>query len=150
MGSEMCIRDRVYTEINLQLPKLVEAGRRAHVYMAGPDNLMLILHTVRAILRDARMHEAAGLIQAQVDLMMQDVHRLDERVNKLATHFGRAERDINDIQTSTRKITARGDKIAEIEVMDATAVSSHASASASDSDSGPVVGSAKPQQNLLG
>ena len=40
---------------------------------------MLILHTVRAILRDARMHEAAGLIQAEVDKMMQDVGRLDER-----------------------------------------------------------------------
>ena len=79
--------ESVYAEINIQLPKLVEASRRAHVYMAGPDNLMLILHTVRAILRDARMHEAAGLIQTQVDLMMQDVNRLDERVNKLATHF---------------------------------------------------------------
>ena len=146
--------ESVYTEINLQLPKLVEASRRAHVYMAGPDNLMLILHTVRAILRDARMHEAAGLIQTQVDLMMQDVHRLDERVNKLATHFGQAERDINDIQTSTRKITARGDKIAEIEVMDATAVSGPASDSVSDSGSGPaaglVAGSAKSQQDLLG
>ena len=146
--------ESVYTEINLQLPKLVEASRRAHVYMAGPDNLMLILHTVRAILRDARMHEAAGLIQTQVDLMMQDVHRLDERVNKLATHFGQAERDINDIQTSTRKITARGDKIAEIEVMDATAVSNPASASESASNSGPAAGlaagSAKSQQDLLG
>ena len=146
--------ESVYTEINLQLPKLVEASRRAHVYMAGPDNLMLILHTVRAILRDARMHEAAGLIQTQVDLMMQDVHRLDERVNKLATHFGQAERDINDIQTSTRKITARGDKIAEIEVMDATAVSGPASDSVSDSGSSPAAslaaGSAKSQQDLLG
>ena len=146
--------ESVYTEINLQLPKLVEASRRAHVYMAGPDNLMLILHTVRAILRDARMHEAAGLIQTQVDLMMQDVHRLDERVNKLATHFGQAERDINDIQTSTRKITARGDKIAEIEVMDATAVSGPASDSVSDSGSGSAAGlaagSAKSQQDLLG
>ena len=142
--------ESVYTEINLQLPKLVEASRRAHVYMAGPDNLMLILHTVRAILRDARMHEAAGLVQTQVDLMMQDVHRLDERVNKLATHFGQAERDINDIQTSTRKITARGDKIAEIEVMDATAVSGPASASESASGSSPAAGSAKSQQDLLG
>ena len=87
--------------------------------MAGPDNLMLILHTVRAILRDARMHEAAGLIQAQVDMMMQDVGRLEDRVGKLATHFAQAEKDISDIQTSTRKITSRGDKIAEIEVMDA-------------------------------
>jgi DNA recombination protein RmuC len=40
-------------------------------------------------------------------------------VGKLATHFAQAEKDISDIQTSTRKITSRGDKIAEIEVMDA-------------------------------
>ena len=112
--------ESVYAEINIQLPKLVEASRRAHVYMAGPDNLMLLLHTVRAILRDACMHEAAGLIQVQVDLMMQDVRRLEDRVGKLATHFNQAERDIADIQTSTRKITSRGDKISEIEVMDAS------------------------------
>ena len=138
--------ESVYAEINIQLPKLVEASRRAHVYMAGPDNLMLILHTVRAILRDARMHEAAGLIQTQVDLMMQDVNRLDERVNKLATHFSQAERDITDIQTSTRKITARGDKIAEIEVMDAAQVTSPATPSARSSDHVSV----KSQQDLLG
>ena len=36
--------ESVYAEINIQLPKLIEASRRAHVYMAGPDNLMLILH----------------------------------------------------------------------------------------------------------
>ena len=115
--------ESVYAEINLQLPKLVEASRRAHVYMAGPDNLMLLLHTVRAILRDARMHEAAGLIQAEVDRLMGDMTRLDDRVNKLATHFNQAEKDINDIQTSTRKIISRGDKIARIEVSDAKPVS---------------------------
>ena len=114
--------ESVYAEINIQLPKLVEASRKARVYMAGPDNLMLLLHTVRAILRDTRMHEAAGLIQTQVDLMMNDVHRLEDRVAKLATHFSQAERDISDIQTSTRKIISRGDKIDEIEVLDAEAV----------------------------
>jgi len=111
--------ESVYAEINIQLPKLVEASRKARVYMAGPDNLMLLLHTVRAILRDARMHEAAGVIQTQVDLMMKDVHRLEERVGKLATHLSQAENDISDIQTSTRKIISRGDKIDEIEVLDA-------------------------------
>ena len=138
--------ESVYAEINIQLPKLIESSRRARVYMAGPDNLMLILHTVRAILRDARMHEAAGLIQTQVDLMMQDVNRLDERVNKLATHFSQAERDITDIQTSTRKITARGDKIAEIDVMDAAPVTSQSEPSGTSSENV----TAKAQQNLLG
>ena len=36
----------------------------------------------------------------------------------MATHFSQAERDISDIQTSTRKIISRGDKIDEIEVLD--------------------------------
>ena len=92
------------------------------------------------------MHEAAGLIQTQVDLMMRDVNRLDERVNKLATHFSQAERDITDIKTSTRKITARGDKIAEIEVMDAAPVTSPSRPSANSSANV----TAKAQQDLLG
>ena len=128
--------ESVYAEINLQLPKLVEASRRAHVYMAGPDNLMLILHTVRAILRDAQMHEAAGQIQKEVNMMMQDVTRLDDRVAKLATHFQQAEKDISDIQTSTRKITSRGQKITQIEVAEDRAVS-------------PVADAADPKPDLL-
>ena len=67
-------------------------------------------------------------------------------MNKLATHFSQAERDITDIQTSTRKITARGDKIAEIEVMDAATVTSQATPSARSSDHVSV----KSQQDLLG
>jgi len=110
--------ESVYAEINLQLPKLVEESRRRRVYMAGPDNLMLILHTVRAILRDARMHEAAGVIKAEVETMLQDVARLDERIKKLATHFGQVEKDIDDIQISSRKISSRGAKITQIDVSD--------------------------------
>ena len=105
--------------------------------MAGPDNLMLILHTVRAILRDAQMHEAAGQIQKEVDMMMQDVSRLDDRVNKLATHFQQAEKDISEIQTSTRKITSRGQKITQIEVAEERPVS-------------PVVDAADRNPDLLG
>ena len=113
--------ESVYAEINLQLPRIVDESRKQRVYMAGPDNLMLILHTVRAILRDARMHEKAGLIQTEVDRMMQDVSRLDERVRKLATHFRQTEKDIDDIQISTRRITSRGGKITQIDVDDDSA-----------------------------
>ena len=63
-----------------------------------------------------RPREAAGLLQAEVDKMMQDVGRLDERIRKLATHFSQAEKDIEDIQTSTRKITSRGGRITQIDV----------------------------------
>ena len=78
--------------------------------------------------------------------MMQDVNRLDERVNKLAAHFSQAQRDITDIQTSTRKITARCDKIAEIEVRDAAPVTSQSRTAKNSSENV----TAKAQQDLLG
>ena len=56
-------------------------------------------------------------------MMMLDVTRLDDRVAKLATHFQQAEKDISDIQTSTRKITSRSQKITQIEVAEEKAVS---------------------------
>jgi DNA recombination protein RmuC len=51
--------------------------------------------------------------------MMKDVHRLEDRVAKLATHFSQAEKDVSDIQTSTGKIISHGNKIEKIEVLDA-------------------------------
>ena len=42
---------------------------------------------------------------------MDDIGRLDDRVRKLQNHFGQANRDIDDILISTRKIANRGEKI---------------------------------------
>ena len=50
-------------------------------------NLMLLLHTVRAVLRDASMSEMADAVQSEVSKMMDDVGRLDDRVSKLINHF---------------------------------------------------------------
>ena len=53
-----------------------------------------------AVLKDVRMREQAGEIQKAVGLMLEDVRRLDERVEKLRTHFGQTEKDLRDIETS--------------------------------------------------
>ena len=46
---------------------------------------------------------------------MEDVGRLDDRVRKLAGHFGQAQKDVDLILTSTEKVTKRGNKIADLE-----------------------------------
>ena len=108
--------ESVYAGINVHIPDTINFGRKKKVFMAGPDNLMLLLHTVRAVLRDANMSEVAGAVQSEVSKMMEDVNRLDERVSKLITHFTHAQNDLDSIQISSRKITGRGQKIEEIEV----------------------------------
>jgi DNA recombination protein RmuC len=43
--------------------------------------------------------------------MMEDVSRLDERVRKLQGHFALTQKDIEQILTSTDKVTKRGQRI---------------------------------------
>ena len=108
--------EAVYAELHANLPQVVEQSWKERVWIVSPTTLMATLNTVRAVLKDARMREQAHVIQAEVRTMMTDVGRLDDRVDKLETHFRQAEKDIGDIRTSTNKITRRGDKIEEIEL----------------------------------
>jgi DNA recombination protein RmuC len=62
------------------------------------------------------MREQAGVIQSEVQTMLEDVKRLDDRVGKLHTHMRQADADLNQIGTSTEKITTRGERITGIEL----------------------------------
>jgi DNA recombination protein RmuC len=73
------------------------------------STLMANLNTVRAVLKDARMREQAGVIQAEVMKLLDDVQRLDERTLSLQRHFGEAKKDLEQIATSTKKITRRAE-----------------------------------------
>ena len=108
--------ESIYSEINIRFPKLVNESRNKKVYMAGPDNLMLLLHTVRAILRDATMSQTAGKIQIEVDKLGNDLNLLSDRIFKLDKHFDLARKDLDEIKISHRKIENRGNVITSIDV----------------------------------
>ncbi len=112
--------EAIYAELhaNAKLRSVIEDSFRRRVWIVSPTTLMATLNTVRAVLKDARMKEQAGVIQKQVQELITDVGRLDDRVGKLQTHFGQAEKDITDIQTSTRKIVSKGEKIEAVQLGD--------------------------------
>ena len=103
--------EAVYAELHAAFSDVVEKSYRAKVWVVSPTTLMATLNTVRAVLKDARMREQAGVIQKEVVTLLQDVERLDDRVGKLRSHFHLAEKDIGMIETSARKITSRGERI---------------------------------------
>ena len=112
--------ESVFSELHSRLPDLVEKFRAMRVYPVSPNTMALTLNTVRAIMRDVKMREQAGLIQNEVRVLMEDVSRLNDRIGKLRTHFGQAEKDIELIETSGRKITSRGERITGVELEDKT------------------------------
>ncbi len=108
--------EAIFAELNSNFPNIIEDAQRKRVGFASPSTLMALVNTVGAILKDGRMKEQAGLIQKQVELMLNDVRLLDERVGKLKTHFRQASEDIDGISTSSGKITDRGQKIKDVQL----------------------------------
>jgi DNA recombination protein RmuC len=110
--------EAVYAELHSNFPNLVDEACRAKVWIVSPTTMMATLTTIRAVLRDVSMREQAHVIQNKVMELVKDVERMDERVGKLATHFGQANEDIRQIQISTGKISKHADQIKSVELED--------------------------------
>ena len=110
--------EAVYAELHANMPDVIEASYKARVWIVSPTTMMATLNTVRAVLRDARMREQTAIIQAEMLKLLEDISRLDTRVDNLNRHFSQAQKDITEIQTSTTRITKRSHKITELDVSD--------------------------------
>ena len=113
--------EAVYAELHAELPAVVDKSHRLRVYIVSPTTLMATLNTIRAVLKDARMREQAGLILAEVGKMANDVNRLDDRVDNLEKHFGMAEKDLREIRTSADKVAKRAARIEDMDLEDEAA-----------------------------
>lgn len=113
--------DSINVELQCNFDHVVEQSYRSRVIITSPGTLWAVLTAIRAVLRNARILEEAHLIQKEVQLLLQDVGRLDGRVENLAKHFDQASRDIAEIRTSSEKIARRGERIEQIELEDNSA-----------------------------
>jgi DNA recombination protein RmuC len=113
--------ESIFADIHERFEDVIQRGHRAHVVIVSPSLLMLSIQVVQSLLRDARVREQAHVIQDEVVKLMDDVRRLDDRVRKLQNHFGAAVTDVEQILTSTRKITSRGARIEAVELDDEVA-----------------------------
>ncbi len=107
--------ESIFAEIHENFEGLVQRAHRARVVIVSPSLLMLSIQVIQSVLKDARMREQAHLIQGEVIRMMEDVNRLDDRVRKLQAHFALTQKDVDQILTSTDKVTKRGQKIEALE-----------------------------------
>ena len=107
--------ESVYAELHDGFDDIVQKAYRAKVVIVSPSLLMLAIHVVQQIQRDARMREAADKIHAEVGHLMDDVDRLNERVVNLQKHFGQANEDVRQILISAEKVEKRAARIKEVE-----------------------------------
>ncbi len=103
--------EAVYAELHANFANVIEDAFRRKVWIVSPTTLWATLNTVRAVLRDVRLRQHANVIQAELQALVADVGRLDERVGKLQRHHEQTGEDIRQIRISTEKVVGRADNL---------------------------------------
>jgi DNA recombination protein RmuC len=107
--------ESLYATIADKFEDIIQKAHRAKIIIVSPSLLMMAIQVMQAIVRDARMREQAGVLQKEVGLLLDDVRRLQDRTAKLDDHFRMAQKDVNDISTSSEKIGKRAGRIESLE-----------------------------------
>ena len=113
--------EAVFAEIHAYHPEVVAYAQHKRVWIVSPTTLMAVLNTARAVLKDVETRKQIHVIQDALARLAKDFQRFDERMAALARHIEQASRDVQDVHTSSRKISAHFHKIesAQLDELDA-------------------------------
>ena len=115
--------EAVFAEIHAHYYDLVEEAQRARVWLVSPTTLMAILTTARAVLKDSATRQQVHIIQEHLIVLAKDFERFGDRMDKLATHISQANKDVEDVHRSAKKISSRFEKIEKVEVSGEVSIS---------------------------
>jgi len=110
--------EAIFAEIHAHHSDLVTLAQKSRVWMVSPTTMMAVLTTIRSVLKDEATKEQVHIIQEHLTILAKDFGRFETRMNNLATHIKQAHQDVEDVQTSAKKITSRFNKIEKVEFED--------------------------------
>ena len=106
--------ESIFMELHKSFPNTIEYAAHKKVFIVSPSTLWATLNTIRAVLSDIKIKRVAGKIKKELDMLLTDLSRLDERAARVEQHFSMAQKDVNDLQTSISKITPRAEKLKDL------------------------------------
>ena len=107
--------EAVYAELHANFGDLVREGFAMRVWIVSPTTCMATLHTLRAVLKDARLRAEAHAIRRELGLLHKDAERLATRVGSLDRHFAQAQKDVEEIKISADRTQLRARRLEAID-----------------------------------
>jgi len=108
--------EAVFAEIHAHHPDVVGYAMGRRVWVVSPTTLMAVLNTARAVMKDVETRKQVHIIQNELGKLGKDFGRFDERMKKLADHIRQANKDVDEVQISSRKISEQFAKIERVEL----------------------------------
>jgi DNA recombination protein RmuC len=108
--------EAVFAEIHAHHSDVVDYAMQRRVWVVSPTTMMAVLNTALAVMKDVETRKQVHIIQEQLGKLGKDFGRFDERMRKLADHIRQANKDAEDVQISSRKITEQFARIERVEL----------------------------------
>lgn len=107
--------ESIFETLHREFSALVDYAARRKVFIVSPATLWATLNTVRSVLSDIKIKRVAAQIKKELDMLLTDLARLDDRAAKLGNHFRQTTDDLDALKTSIGKITPRAEKLKDLE-----------------------------------
>ncbi len=107
--------ESIFETLHREFPATIEYAARRKVFIVSPATLWATLNTIRAVLSDIKIKRVAAQIKKELDALLTDLTRLSDRAENVARHFGQTTTDIEQLQTSIRKIAPRAEKLRDMD-----------------------------------
>ena len=108
--------EAVFAEIHAYHADLVDYAMQQRVWIVSPTTLMAVLNTARAVLKDVETRKQVHIIKEELAKLGRDFGLFDKRMKNLADHIRLANKDVEEVHVSSRKITQRFAKIEAVEL----------------------------------
>ena len=107
--------ESIFETLHREFPNTIEYAAKRKVFIVSPSTLWATLNTIRAVLSDIKIKRVATKIKKELDYLLTDLTRLSDRAGNVARHFGHAQNDIEQLQTSIAKIAPRAEKLRDMD-----------------------------------
>lgn len=108
--------EAIFAEINAYHGDLIEYAYKKRVWITSPTTLMSTLTTIQVIIKNIERDKYAKVIGEELNKLSVEFSRYKERWDKLSRSIQTVSRDVEDIHTTTDKITKRFNSINSVDI----------------------------------
>lgn len=108
--------EAIFAEINAYHTELVEYANKRRVWLTSPTTLMSTLTVIQVLLKNMERDKYSSIIHEELNKLGLEFTRYKERWNKLSRSIEAVNKDVENINITTDKITKRFETISNVNI----------------------------------
>ena len=108
--------EAIFAEINAYHPELITYAYNNNVWITGPTTLISTLSTISMIIKNIERDRYAKIIHEELNKLSVEFTRYKDRWDKLSKNIRAVNSSIDELTTTTDKITKRFDSINRVDI----------------------------------